>query len=76
MTQVLPPPEDNVQRQPAVAATLELDVKSFDTSEVNWREVARTIKRIRRQVLAEQSKDYIDEDNDDLNAIHWLATNQ
>jgi predicted GNAT family N-acyltransferase len=76
MTQVLPPPEDNVQRQPAVAATLELDVKSFDTSEVNWREVARTIKRIRRQVLAEQSKDYIDEDNDDLNAIHWIATNQ
>ncbi len=76
MTQALSPPEDNVQRQPAVAGTLELDVKSFDTSEANWREVARTIKRIRRRIFTEQSKDYSDEDDDDLDAIHWIATNQ
>ena len=77
MTQPLTPPEDNVQRRLLVASTPEVDVKSFDTSEVPWVEKSSTLRRIRRQIFQTEQKqpDYKDSDDLDDSAIHWIATN-
>mgnify|MGYP003977049099 FL=1 len=77
MTQTLTPPEDNIQRRMAVASSLEVDVKSFDTSEVLWLETSSTLRRIRRQIFQTAQKQPNYEDSDDLDdaAIHWIATN-
>ena len=77
MTQTLTPPEDNIQRRMAVASSLEVDVKSFDTSEVLWLETSSTLRRIRRQIFqtAQKQPNYEDSDDLDDSAIHWVATN-
>ncbi len=76
MTQVLMPPDDNIQRMKAVEPELTMDVKPFDTSEVLWRDASRPIKRLRKQVFqTEMSLDIATEDDNDSNAIHWVASN-
>ena len=77
LTQELSPPEDNIQRLLAGTSELDIDVKSFDTSEVNWRDLANTIKRVRRQVFETElgQQHFAAEDDIDLDAIHWVATN-
>ncbi|MBT4617027.1 MAG: GNAT family N-acetyltransferase [Gammaproteobacteria bacterium] len=77
MTQTLTPPEDNIQRRLAVESSLDVAVKSFDTSEVLWVEKSSTLRRIRRQIFQTEQKqpDYKDSDDLDDSAIHWIATN-
>lgn len=76
MIQVLSPPDDNIQRRQAVAPELAMDVKPFDTSEVLWRDAHRPIKRVRKQVFqTELGLDSETEDDDDKEAIHWVASN-
>ncbi|MBT5724104.1 MAG: hypothetical protein HOI74_08755 [Gammaproteobacteria bacterium] len=60
-----------------MASSLEVDVKSFDTSEVLWLETSSTLRRIRRQIFQTAQKQPNYEDSDDLDdaAIHWIATN-
>ena len=77
MTQALAPPEDNIQRRLTVASNLDVDVKTFDTSEVLWSEASGTLQRIRRQIFLTEQKQSGYQDSDDLDesAIHWMATN-
>ncbi len=77
MVQSLSPPVDNIQRRTAVDGEVAMSVKAFDTAEVRWDELRTTIKRIRRQVFGTelQQTDYVDEDQDDPAAIHWVASN-
>jgi predicted GNAT family N-acyltransferase len=76
MTQALSPPEDNIQRRLAVESSLDVAVKSFDTSEVLWGEMSSILRRVRRQIFQTEQKqpNYTDSDDLDDSAIHWIAT--
>ena len=76
MRQPLTPPEDNIQRLLAVESSLDVAVKSFDTSEVLWGEMSSTLRRVRRQIFQTEQKqpNYTDSDDLDDSAIHWIAT--
>jgi predicted GNAT family N-acyltransferase len=77
MTRALSLPEDNIQRLLPVAPELDMAVKAFDTAEVLWKENESTIRRIRRQIFVTELDitGFVDEDETDRTAIHWLASN-
>ncbi len=77
MTLDLPPPADNIQRRAAVDSDLTIDVRPFDTAEVNWPETKKFIKLLRRQVFVNEQHlpDEVLEQDEDASAIHWVAEN-
>lgn len=77
MTQVLAPPDDNIQRRASVEGELEITVKPFDTSEVTWAETRKSIRFLRKQVFTNELglPAALEEDEADNECIHWIAEN-
>ena len=77
MTQVLAPPEDNVQRLTSVDSQLEISVKSFDTREIDWYQNEGALRRVRRRVFTTEMglPVTLEVDELDTECIHWAAEN-
>lgn len=78
MEMALKPLEDKVQRKTAVATSLDIGVKQFDTREVSWADYRPRIRVIRRSVLVGElglPGEFV-EDDADADAIHWIAEDE
>lgn len=73
MTQTLAPLEDQQQRKLQTGDIPDVDIRSFDTAEVNWSEGNKLIRALRRTVFRAElalADDYV-EDEWDADQIHF-----